>query len=102
MRKWSDRVTTRHGQARHAALSETSTVIIIHTSLCFFPFLSFIMFFFSPNKAHASLLPISPFGQFPISPCYTRVCWCFVREVSTGDDGDNKHELRERIASTFC
>ncbi|KZS15894.1 Uncharacterized protein APZ42_018457 [Daphnia magna] len=98
MRKWSDRVTTRHGQARHAAVSETSTVIIIHTSLCFF---LFCLYFFplstkrTPHYSQSHLL-----ANFPY-PFATRVWWCFVRKVSAGDDGDNKHELRKRIASTF-
>lgn len=63
MRKWSDRVTTRHGQARHAAVSETSTVIIIHTSLCFFLFC--LYFFFLSQQSARLITPNLTF--WPIS-----------------------------------
>lgn len=58
------------GMARHGRLCQGLVPLEFSTSSFVFLLFLSVFFFLSLNKAHASLLPISPFGQFPISLCH--------------------------------
>lgn len=93
------------GMARHGRLCQGLVPLEFSTSsFVFLPFLSVFFFFFSLNKAHASLLPISPFGQFPISLCHpcvylsAGVCFfSFFRKAVTRNDRVSSNTNKKKL-----